>query len=157
MPCSPGELRRESVRRAFLFGDITELVVKLAVVDVEKRPIAQADEDGRVAVEFGIVEEKAGIASGEFQPLAVLAENKIFRGNLGQTLAQYRTTEMGDQERESVRRKRLQKCGVEMVLVLVADVDEALAVAVGKPLLHQPGEMMIAWVLKPRRIEGAAG
>src|SRR5690606_34844400 len=95
-------------------------------VDVEEGSPLRMHQQRRVAVQTGILHEDLEMAStGERNGLAILADEHLLRPIGSERLPHLRALELREDQAEVPLADRVEKSRIEVILVLVAQVDEA--------------------------------
>ena len=144
MPAGPGELAGEHVRLALGTRYAGEGVDDAAVVQVEKRAARGLDQDRRIAVQLRVVQIQLDRPPGNRHRIAVATHDHVLAAVVREGGYQVVAPEVRDHDGEVAAAQTVEKGEVEVVLVLVTDVEVALALSVAELLLHDRGEMVVA-------------
>src|SRR5215831_10971246 len=123
--------------------DRRQLVVQLAIIQVQKCFAIGSQKDARVAVDSRIVKKEFCGAAWKRNLLTVLAQNQFSGSERFELSAQGIALEMGNNESQLPQRKALQKIRIEVIAVLVTDVNKAFPGAVPKLFSDKWSQVMI--------------
>ena len=121
-----------------------------------KEPTVCLDQDRRVAVQLGVVQVELQPTSRDLDFLPVAAGDDAVALIFGERRSQVGAPEVGDDDGEVAAAQALEEGRIEVILVLVAHVQESFLPRIGEPVLYVGSEVMVPRILEPRRIEGTA-